>query len=176
VSTFSKRLIPALRVGFVVAPVGLRDQLLAIKRAMDLGTSSLLQHALAEFLERGYLAVHLRRTLPVYRRRRDAAQAALADHMPDCVRWDPIERGVVLWLELDTTVPADAVYVAAQRQGVLVSPGMLHTVSGRPRSGIRLTICSEPEDRIVEGVRRLGAALAAVAAMKPGRPESPIGI
>ena len=51
---------------------------LDVKQAIDLGTSLLLQHVLAEFLERGYLRAHLGRTLPEYRARRDALEQSLA--------------------------------------------------------------------------------------------------
>ena len=48
-----------------------RAHVVAIKHATDLGTSALLQHALAEFLERGYLRAHVRRASAAYRARRD---------------------------------------------------------------------------------------------------------
>lgn len=163
VSTFSKRLIPALRVGFVVCPPPLREALVTLKHTMDLGTSAILQHALAEFLERGYLRAHLRRTLPVYRARRDALQDALTRYLPREVRWSHIERGIVMWLELPPELRADEVFLEAQRAGVLVNPGALHTVSGRAQSGLRLTLCHEPEHRLVEGVRRLARAFDVVA-------------
>jgi DNA-binding transcriptional MocR family regulator len=68
IGTYSKKLIPALRIGFVLMPPALRPRLLALKHAIDLGTSLLTQHALAEFLERGYLKAHLARVLPEYRK------------------------------------------------------------------------------------------------------------
>jgi DNA-binding transcriptional MocR family regulator len=82
IGTFSKRLIPALRTGFVVCPAPLRPRLVALKYAVDLGNSDLVQHALAEFLERGYLIAHLAKTLPRIppsaRRARGGAVAARA--------------------------------------------------------------------------------------------------
>src|SRR4029077_9803038 len=53
--TFSKKLVPALRIGFIVCPRELRSTIVSVKQAIDLGTSLLLQHVLAEFLDRGYL-------------------------------------------------------------------------------------------------------------------------
>ena len=54
-----------------------------------IGTSVLLQHALCEFLERGYLRAHLRRTVPEYRARRDALAGALAEGLPEEIRKNP---------------------------------------------------------------------------------------
>ncbi len=159
VSTFSKRLIPALRVGFVVCPQGLRGPLIALKHAMDLGTSALLQHALAEFLERGYMRSHLRRILPAYRARRDALEEALTQYMPEDIGWNHLGRGMVLWLALPSDVRAGMLFVEAQRAGVLVAPSTLHTVSGHDQSGVRITIATESPERITKGVELLAEAI-----------------
>lgn len=169
VSTYSKRLIPALRVGFVVCPPGLERYLLNVKHMLDLGTSALLQHALAEFLERGYLQAHLQRSLPEYRRRRDALEEALSRWMPPEVSWSHVGRGVVQWLRLPPQLRADEIFADAQRAGVLVSPGALHSVSGGAQSGLRLTFCFEPCERITDGIQRL-AGVIREALMR--RPES----
>jgi GntR family transcriptional regulator/MocR family aminotransferase len=171
VGTFSKKLIPALRVGFVVCPPGLAERLVPLKHAMDLSSSLLLQHALAEFLERGYLRAHLRATLPEYRRRLEALEGALRVHMPKEVTWRRPAQGVSLWLTLPPTIDPEALFAEAHRRGVLVSPGTLHGVGGRGAHGVRLTFCAEPAARVAEGARRLGEAVAALLSQRPARVE-----
>lgn len=160
VGTFSKKLIPALRIGFLLAPPAIHPRLLALKHAMDLGTSPVLQHALAEFLERGYLRPHLARIIPEYRRRRDALERGLAQHLPRQLRWRTPRQGVSLWLPVPAPLSAEALHDEAQRRGVVVSPGSLNAVDpdGKSAGGIRLTFCCEPVDRLAEGARRLGQA------------------
>jgi len=165
IGTFSKRLAPALRVGFLVCPPALRPRAMALKHTMDLGNSELLQHALAEFLERGYLEAHLMRILPEYRARRDALERALARYLPKGIAWRRASRGVSLWLPL--RVDAQAVFEEAQRRGVLVYPSTLNEVEEGTPGGIRLTFCSEPPPRLAEGARRLGKALALVLGVSP---------
>jgi DNA-binding transcriptional MocR family regulator len=162
VGTFSKRLAPALRIGFIVAPAALRPRLVALKYTVDLGNSELLQQALAEFLERGYLTAHLGRTLPEYRRRRDALEEALARQLPRHLRWRRADNGVWLWMPLPPPLEPRAVFEEAQRRGVLVHPSILNSVDERRDGGIRLTFCSEAPARLVEGARRLGRAIAAL--------------
>jgi DNA-binding transcriptional MocR family regulator len=163
IGSFSKCLAPALRVGFLVVPPALRPKLILLKYAMDTGSSELLQHVLAEFLERGYLRAHLSRTLPIYRRRRDALEAALTRHLPRQLTWRRPEQGLALWLPLPDALSPQVVFEQAQRKGVLVHPSTLNVVEDRGRGGIRLTFCGEPEPRLVEGARRLGRALASLA-------------
>lgn len=179
IGTFSKRLAPGLRIGFVVCPVHLAPRLLPLKHAMDLGSSPLLQHALAEFLERGYLRAHLARTLPEYRRRRDALERELGAHLPRGTRWHHPRHGVQLWLPLPAGTSPEAVFHEALRRGVRTSPGTLHSTDDRLQPGVRFTFCAEPADRIARGARRFAQALAAVVEPRRGKTgtagASPLG-
>jgi DNA-binding transcriptional MocR family regulator len=161
VGTFSKRLAPAFRVGFLVVPPMLRAKIVMLKPAMDTGNSALLQHVLAEFLERGYLEAHLSKTLPAYRRRRDALEGALGRYLPRGMTWRRPERGLTLWLPLPPPLSPQTVFEQAQRRGVLVHPSSLNVIEESGPGGIRLTFCGEPEARLVEGARRLGRAMTA---------------
>jgi DNA-binding transcriptional MocR family regulator len=159
IGTYSKKLIPALRVGYLVCPSGLRPHLMTLKHAMDLGSSGLMQHALAEFMERGYLEAHLGRARKLYGERRDAFEEALSLHLPDGVSWATAKRGITHWLELPEGVDVVRVYEVAMRRGVIVVPGTVHRVDGRPARGIRVVFAYEPPDRLREGAKRLAAAI-----------------
>jgi GntR family transcriptional regulator/MocR family aminotransferase len=163
VGSFSKRLIPALRVGFLVCPPGIRARLLGLKQTTDLGNSMVLQDALAEFLERGYLRAHLRRVVPEYRRRRDALEKAMAAHLPRSLTWQHPDVGMTVWLPLPPPFDPEEVYETARRVGVLVTPSTVSGVDPRRLGGVRLSFAAEPLDRLAEGARRLGRALGRVA-------------
>ena len=170
VGSFSARLTPALRVGFVVCPRALQRHLVPLKYTMDLGTSTLLQYALAEFLDRGYLRAHLSRVIPEYRTRRDALARALGEHMPSQITWRRPASGVVLWLTLPPELDPEAVFEEARRSGVLVTPGTFNRVTGRGpgrRGALRLVFCHEPLPRLRQGAKRLGQAIRRVMARPP---------
>lgn len=164
VGTYSKKLIPALRIGFVLCPPSLAPHMIALKHATDLGTSGLMQHALAEFLERGYMSAHLNRIRGAYRARRDVLVGGLRKHLPSSVRFEVPRLGSTLWLTLPEDLDPESVFEEAKRRGVLVSPGTLFRVDRTvpARAGIRLVFCFEPEARLAEGAKRLGAALDAL--------------
>lgn len=86
-STFSKMLIPGLRVGFVVADGPVYAHLLRSKRCHDLATCNLIQRALRDYVSVGRYHAHLQRSCTLYRRRRDAMLAALERHMPPGASW-----------------------------------------------------------------------------------------
>jgi 2-aminoadipate transaminase len=170
VSTFSKRLAPALRIGYVVAPMALRPVLMGMKRVVDLGTSAVMQHALAEFMERGYLRAHSSRMRQIYRAQRDTLSEALRKHLPESLVWHLPTCGVVLWVKLPNGLDPERVSEEAQRLGVLVSPSPQFAVGARPEPAIRLIFSAEPEERLIEGARRLGKAVRQVSSEQASPP------
>jgi GntR family transcriptional regulator / MocR family aminotransferase len=113
----SKSLAPGLRLGWMVAPERLVQGVVAAKATDDLGTPVVEQLALADFLERGELDRHLRRTRGVYRARRDALVAALARHLPDC-RPAGVAAGLHLVVHLPPGADEPAVLERARESGV----------------------------------------------------------
>jgi GntR family transcriptional regulator/MocR family aminotransferase len=79
----SKTLAPGLRLGWLIVPPDLVDQLADIKVAVDRGSASLEQLAFADFLSHGEFDRHLRRMRPIYRARRDTLLRALREHLPE---------------------------------------------------------------------------------------------
>jgi DNA-binding transcriptional MocR family regulator len=163
VGTYSKKLIPALRIGYVIAPQALRPRLETLKHASDMG-GALIQYALAEFLERGYLRAHLERIVPEYRALRAALEQALAEHLPPSIRWQRPGAGLLLWLPLPAEIDPRAVFEAARDEGVLVMPSTMTQASDTAEAGVRLTFCGESPERLAEGARRLGRAIERVLA------------
>lgn len=164
VGTFSKRLIPALRVGYVVAPPALVPHLVALKHTSDLGGSALNQLALAELLERGYLGAHLNKIQPAYRARRDALIEGLRAHLPRDVRWRRPSRGVSVWLELPGEIDPERVFDEGVARRVLVGPGHVYAADEGARPGLKLNFCWEPAARLIEGAARVTEAIEAARA------------
>ncbi|NRQ40491.1 PLP-dependent aminotransferase family protein, partial [Nonomuraea sp. NN258] len=110
----SKTLAPGLRLGWLVLPGRLVDDMAAAKIAMDRGSPVLDQLVFADFLSRGEFDRHLRRMRPVYRRRRDALLLALRERLPELV-----PAGVAAGLHLVTWLPdgLDEATVVARAAG-----------------------------------------------------------
>ncbi|WP_239090471.1 MocR-like pyridoxine biosynthesis transcription factor PdxR [Asanoa iriomotensis] len=117
--TASKTLAPGLRVGWLVAPRALVDDLAAAKVTADRGGSAVDQLAFADFLAGGEFDRHLRRMRPVYRRRRDTLLAGLARHLPE---FRP--AGVAAGLHLVTWLPPHLDEDAVVRTGLARGVGV----------------------------------------------------
>ena len=159
VSTFSKVLMPGIRVGFLSAEGPIFERLGACKRVQDLATSNLLQRALEAYITVGRYQTHLRRACRLYRRRRDAMLDALERHMPEGVRWQPPQGGLFLWLRLPDGLSANQLLPMAREEAVTFAPGSRFFPS-RPCEGyLRLNFSMNPPLVIGEGIQRLARAI-----------------
>jgi GntR family transcriptional regulator / MocR family aminotransferase len=127
----SKTLAPGLRLGWLVVPDRLLDAVTAAKESDDLGTPVVEQLALADFLERGQLDRHLRRTRSIYRARRDALVAALERLLPDCPPAG-VAAGLHLVVHLAAGTDEQAVLDAARSRGLGLSGISEHRVEPGP--------------------------------------------
>ena len=155
-STFSKKLMPGLRLGWLCAPPPVMERLIELKRLQDCGTSPLLQTALDVFLREGGLVEHLERVRPAYRTRRDAMVEALRRYFPEDARWERPLGGMFVWVRLAPAIDGDDLFVAAKQRGVLYSRGELFHSDGSGGSALRLTYSAVSEEQIAEGVAILG--------------------
>jgi GntR family transcriptional regulator / MocR family aminotransferase len=161
VSTFSKMLMPGLRVGFLVADGPVYDGLVKFKRVNDLATSSLIQRALHDYVTVGRYQAHLRRSTHIFRKRRDAMLAALQRHLPGGIELDPPQGGLFIWLKLPGSLSADELLPLAIREGVDFMPGSNFFLDGADGAGwLRLNFVVHDEGRGEEGIRRLAKAVA----------------
>ena len=122
VKSFSKILMPGLRLAALVAPPRLRAALSRAKRDADVGTGGLAQRALELYLRRGLHRAHLESLKAEYGALYRAALEGLARLAPAGVRVAPPGGGLSLWVELPPGSPASALAARSKAAGVLVSP------------------------------------------------------
>ena len=159
--TASKTLAPGFRLGWIILPSELVEPFAEAKLLADRGSPILDQLTFADFLSRGEFDRHLRRMRPVYRARRDALLAALAQHLPEL---EP--AGIAAGLHLVSWLPRDldeeTTIAAAAREGVAVGGVSPYRLSRAEPGGLIFGYSNLNERQIADGVRRLARALASV--------------
>jgi DNA-binding transcriptional MocR family regulator len=155
ISSFSKVLMPGLRIGYVVASPPLHERLLSLRRATDLCNPPLLQRALGKFLHSGGLKRHLRRVLPIYRERRDALLAALQRYMPQEATWTRPVGGFCCWLTLPRHPGLSDLQQAALARGWAFAPGEVFLAQSSSDKHLRLSFGAQNSENIRSGIEVL---------------------
>jgi GntR family transcriptional regulator/MocR family aminotransferase len=160
VSTFSKMLMPGLRVGFLAAEGPVYDCLVNFKRVNDLATSTLVQRALQAYLTVGRYQAHLRRSCQIFRRRRDAMLSAIQRYLPSETHFDLPQGGLFIWLQLPEGLSSERLLPLAWEEGVDFAPGHSFFPDGAEGGNhLRLNFVAQELAQIDEGVKRLGKAI-----------------
>jgi DNA-binding transcriptional MocR family regulator len=155
-STFSKKLMPGLRIGWIAAPSPALERLVELKRIQDCGTSPFLQAVLDAFIRSGGLRRHLELVRPVYVERRDRMMGALQSHFPVEASWTRPAGGLFVWVTLPEGFDGHELFVAARQGGVLYSRGDLFSNDGGCRNSLRIAYAATPPEQIERGIRILG--------------------
>jgi GntR family transcriptional regulator/MocR family aminotransferase len=159
VGTFSKSLLPALRVGCLVPPRSLVHALREAKRVTTWEGDLTTQGALAEFLAEGHHAAHVRRATRVYRERRALVLEGLA-RLDDVLEVVPSVAGLhtCAWFR-DGSVDDRVVAARAAARGVVVEPLAGRYRDRSPRPGLAIGYGGTEAEAVPDAMRRLEEAI-----------------
>jgi GntR family transcriptional regulator/MocR family aminotransferase len=162
VGSFSKTMLPTLRLGFLVTPPSLRAALHKAKYVSDFHSSILAQAALARFIDDGAFARHVRRATAIYRQRHEMIADVISRDFTDHLELIPSTTGLHV-SALVRTMSAHQIAAVTRRaaeRGVavqLLSSQVLSPLATSPLPGIMLGYGAIPAVRIEEGLRLLRA-------------------
>ncbi|HJT11278.1 MAG TPA: PLP-dependent aminotransferase family protein [Dongiaceae bacterium] len=162
--TLSKEVVPGLRIGWMIAAPAMIEALVMAKQGADMCTSGVTQRIALAALEGGLIERLQPAIVALYRARRDALCAAMAEHLSDWFDWEVPVGGMFVWaVARDPALDTDRLWSVALEAGVCVSPSGVFDSTGANRRALRLNFTLNPPDRLAEGVRRLATALKAMA-------------
>ncbi len=157
--TFSKSIVPALRIGWIVAPKELIKKLVLVNQSSHLHVATLNQmimHRIASTV----FEPHTKAINKIYKERRDAMLKSLAAHMPAGVTWTKPEGGMFVWMTLPTNIEgAELLRRAIEEARIAFVPGAAFHPDRSGNNTIRLSFSLIEPAVIDEGIKRLGALL-----------------
>jgi 2-aminoadipate transaminase len=157
--TFSKTIAPGLRIGWICAPKQLMEKLVIAKQAVDLHSENLGQWVIHRLVTSGRFEEHLQAIRDVYGRQCRTMIDAIERYLPREMRSTRPEGGMFLWVTLPTDILATDLFECAIQKGVAFVPGEPFFANGGGENAMRLNFSNSDEARIVEGIRRLAAAM-----------------
>jgi DNA-binding transcriptional MocR family regulator len=161
--SLSKVLSPGLRVGWLIAPPELLSRATMCKQFSDAHTSTFAQATAAQYLKSGRMPATLDKVRQVYAQRAQAMGEALQRELGAAVRFTQPQGGLFFWAYLTGAggAPSDGQVLAklAIDKGVAFVPGAPFYADQPDHSSLRLSFATADEDKIREGMGRLGQAV-----------------
>jgi DNA-binding transcriptional MocR family regulator len=151
---FSKSIAPGLRLSVIAARGSVYQRLLHAKAVTDLSTPLYNQRILLNLLEQN-MNEHFDKVRGQLTKRRDEIHQLLKRHAPSVWTWTPPAAGPFFWLTSTVGVNTDALFVEAERQGVLFFPGSFFYSANPERNSLRLGFATLPEAQIHEAILTL---------------------
>jgi 2-aminoadipate transaminase len=158
-NTFSKILAPGFRLAWVTGHPEIIDKLVTAKQAADLCTPPFVQKITARYIEKGLLDVNLKKTVDLYRERRDYMLKCFRELMPAGVKWTEPSGGLFLFVTLPPSMDAARLLERAIQKKVAFVCGSVFYCNNEGHNTMRINFSfSGPKDTC-EGVRRLAEAI-----------------
>lgn len=157
--TFSKIFSPGIRVGWFNAAPKVLEKFNMVKQGADLQTSTTTQMILSQFLDDNDLEAHIDKIIEVYGKRKNVMVDAMKKYFPEKVTYTNPEGGLFLWVTLPEGLNARDIAVKAIEKKVAFVPGGAFYPDSTEENHFRLNYSCMPEDKIEEGIKRLGEVL-----------------
>lgn len=148
--TFSKTIYPALRVSYLIIPENLVDTFQLANSFLSRGSDLLMQDALAEFIEQGYYATHIRNMKQLYSQRRKKLIELIRLHLGDefVELNQSYDAGLHVILKLPITIDDQMLTKQLEAQGIIVSPLSRYYMSEPRQHGLLLGFASVTESEM----------------------------
>ena len=159
--TFSKIFVPGFRIGWIIAFPEIIDKFVKAKQATDLCTSPFVQKIAAKYMEKGYFETNLKKTIKLYKEKKDIMMKAFEKYMPEGVTWTNPEGGLFLFITLPDYMDSDILFKKAIEKKVAFVVGHAFYCNDKGRNTMRINFSYVPKELSDIGVKRLAEVIKA---------------
>lgn len=157
--TFSKIFCPGYRLGWACASKDILRKFITCKENSDLQTSTIGQREVSKYIDDYDLDEHVEKIKSTYKKRRDLMLNCMKEEFPKEVSFTYPNGGLFTWVELPKSINAQELMEKCVENNVAYVPGGFFFPEGNRENYFRLNYSSCKEDKIVEGIKRLGKVL-----------------
>ena len=157
--TFSKIFCPGLRLGWIAGPHTIVEKFVMIKQSADLHTSNFDQGVADAYMDTYDLDAHVKEIVELYGHRRDLILKTMEEEFPEGVEFTRPDGGLFLWVTVPEGVSARKVFDKCIEQKVAAVIGDAFYPNDKTDRSLRVNYSCMPDDKIVEGVKRMAKAI-----------------
>lgn len=156
--TLSKTFAPGLRLGWVLGSEQVIDKIIVAKQSADLCTPILNQELAGRYIASGKFDENLKKTIALYRGKRDLMMECLEKYMPEGVTWTRPDGGLFMLVTLPEGLNSRDLFDLAIKENVAFIIGEVFFCDGGGQNTLRLNFSYVSDEKMVEGVKRLAKA------------------
>ena len=157
--TFSKIFCPGYRLGWTCASKDILQKFITCKENSDLQTSTIGQRELSKYIDDYDLDEKKKKIKSTYKKRRDLMLDCMEKEFPEGVSFTHPHGGLFTWVKLPEKLNAQDLMKKCVENKVAYVPGGFFFPEGNKENYFRLNYSSSKEEKIVEGIKRLGDVL-----------------
>ncbi|MCJ7689963.1 MAG: PLP-dependent aminotransferase family protein, partial [Clostridiaceae bacterium] len=157
--TISKIFCPGLRIGWIAAEERLLQKFIIVKQGSDLQSSTRTQMEISKYMELYDIDENIAKIKEIYRNRRGIMLKTMEEEFPETVTFTYPDGGLFTWVQLPEHMNARNILEECLKKQVAFVPGGSFYPNGGTENTFRLNYSNMPEDRIVEGIKRIGYVL-----------------
>ena len=158
-STFSKIFAPGLRLGWICADKSIIQKYVPFKQSADLHTDIFAQMITSKYMEMYDIEEHIQKIKEVYRHRRELMIQCIEKYFPKDIKHTLPDGGLFIWIQLPSNMDASDIFTKAIKNNVAFVAGKSFFPNANFKNSFRLNYSNMPDDRIIEGIKRLGEVL-----------------
>lgn len=152
IGSISKTFAPALRIGFMTGPLPFIDAAASLRQLIDKQGDTLLEEAFAVLFNDGEMERHFRKSLKIYKQRRNLFCEILKSDFTDVIDFKVPEGGLGIWANFDEGIDLIKMPQEALKKGLYISNGSFYKNESFFANALRLGFASLTEDEIIDAL------------------------
>ena len=153
--SFTKTISPAFRVGYLIGSADVIRHMAQLRRIIDRQGDTMLENAIAELLQNGIIQRHMRKSLRIYKQRRDLFCSLMKDQLSDYTSFEIPDGGMAVWTNFDPRINLFKLSRKALKKDLYFAGGVSHPSQTKPWNATRLGFASSSDKELIQSVEIL---------------------
>lgn len=153
IKSFSKILMPGLRLGFLVVPKAIINHILSAKHTTDISTSGFIQRVFDLYLRKELWKKHIEEIRTTYNRRYSYLLHTLDKYLKGYISYIPSQGGLSVWIQVNPSISVEHLCDMLLARNIIISPGSLFSITQDFSSCIRISFAAVEEEQIESGIK-----------------------
>jgi GntR family transcriptional regulator/MocR family aminotransferase len=155
IGSITKTFAPALRIGFMVGPSAFIDAASSLRELIDKQGDTLLEEAFAVMFDNGEMDRHFRKTLKIYKQRRNLFCQILKSDFSEQITFSLPEGGLAVWANFNEKIDLIKMSEDASKKNLYIDNGNFYKNESFSTNALRMGFASLEENEMVEALEIL---------------------